>query len=416
MKRGILGWLFLIWLFTSLIGCNDASGVPPAPTVMPPSVTLPLQGATATPTRSPRVTATEQPTSPSEGRDNRFTVYGFRTEGPIGLNSFSAFELPSGREVHMLPLASPTQGAAFALSSQTGRAYVLAPKGSDWQLDELVLPTMQVVKRTSLTDVINLLGTDRVLAVSMDGKEVYAETARITGPVRWDPQLQVGQPDTAYGIAVYGVAQGAFVRSISLEPPWCGVASLFALADGQLLVWCPTAHDLRWLDTQFGRQVATLGVSGVGGVLSPDRHVFWIVTGNAHLFEIDVAKRAISWTSDLSDGLAPIVPYQQLHVSSDGKLLFVRAAPGPEELWRQGLATVVWTLETTTFHHIADVRLPTPAYDFIPSPDGRLLGISTLNWEKPSERGLYVMDTATGRELSRWPWMLIGMQVSEGGG
>jgi hypothetical protein len=416
MTRGIFGWLFLIGLFACLIGCSDTSAAPPAPTVSPTDVTRPLPSAIATTTRSPSTTVTEQPTSSSQGRDNRFIVYGFRTEGPIGLNSFSAFELPAGREVHSLALASPTQGAAFALASQTGRAYVLAPKGSDWQLNELVLPTMQVVKRTTLADVINLLGTERVLAVSMDGLEVYAETAHIIGPVRWDPRLQVGQPDTDYGIAVYDVTQGAFVRSISLDPPWCGVASLFALADGQLLVWCPTAHDVRWLDTQLGRQVATFGVSGVGGVLSPDRRAFWIVTGNAHLIEIDVTKRAISWTSDLSDGLAPIVPYQQLHVSSDGKVLFVRAAPGPEELWRQGLATVVWTLETTTFHHIADVPLSTPAYDFVPSPDGHLLVISTLNWERPSERGVYVLDTATGRELSRWPWTLIGMQVSESGG
>jgi hypothetical protein len=50
------------------------------------------------------------------------------------------------------------------------------------------------------------------------------------------------------------------------------------------------------------------------------------------------------------------------------------------------------------------------------SPDGRLLVISSLNWEKPGERGLYVMDPATSRELSRWPWMLIGIQTSEGGG
>lgn len=411
MARDICGWVVLSGLLLCLIGCSEAEMVPQVAPTVPTGIATSLPSATATLTHSLPITATEPPTSAPTAYDNRFTVYGFRTKSPIAFNTFSALEFPAGREISTLALDQATQGAFFALSPRAGKAYVRAGTSSNWELIELTLPTMQVVKRILLGDGIDALGTYHGLAISTDGREVYAETARIIGPNRWDPRLQVGLPDTAYAIAVYDVAQGAFVRSIPLEPPWCGVASLFALPDGQLLVRCPTAREVRWLDTRLGRQLASLSVGGVGGVLSPDRRVLWMVSGNGHLFEIDMTKRAITWTSDLSDGLAPIVPWQEPHVSADGKRLFVRAAPGPEELWRQGLATVIWIVETTTFQHIADVSLPTPAYDFIPSPDGRLLVISTLNWEQPSERGTYVMDTDTGRELGRWPWMLSGMQT-----
>jgi hypothetical protein len=288
---------------------------------------------------------------------------------------------------------------------------VLDRDASDWRLNDVNLPTMQVVRRTSLSDVINLLGTASVLAVSADGQKVYVETARIVGPARWDQQLGTGQPDTDYSIAVYDVAQGAFVRSIPLERPWCGVASLFALPDGQLLVRCPTARDVRWIDTRLGKQVASTSVGGVGGVLSRDGHSFWMVAENAHLFEIDIAKRAVTRSSELSDGLSQTLPFQQPHLSADGRRLFVRAAPDSNELWYHGLGTVVWIIDTNTLQRITAVRLPAPAYDMAPSPDGRTLIISTLNTDKRDEWGSRLIDIATGQELGRWPWMQIGMQA-----
>ena len=64
---------------------------------------------------------------------------------------------------------------------------------------------------------INIPGTGRVVAVATNGKTVYAQTTRTAEPARSDPQIRAQQSWSAHGIAIYDVAQGAFVREIPLE-------------------------------------------------------------------------------------------------------------------------------------------------------------------------------------------------------
>src|SRR5207302_5417245 len=143
-----------------------------------------------------------------------------------------------------------SQGDAFAVARDGRHAYLLDrvwlpdQNRAEWRLNELEMPSLRVLRRTAVADGINLNGRARVLAVGRDNAEVYVETARIVGPNRFDPQLRVGQPDSEYRIAVYDVAKGVFSRTISLDPPWCGVAELSALGDGRLEVPCPTAHQV----------------------------------------------------------------------------------------------------------------------------------------------------------------------------
>lgn len=85
---------------------------------------------------------------------------------------------------------------------------------------ELELPTLRLVRSIELANPINILGQGRVVVVAPDGKQVYIETWRQTGPTRFDPSLEVGQPDGDYGIAIYDVAQGAVIREITLDAPW----------------------------------------------------------------------------------------------------------------------------------------------------------------------------------------------------
>jgi len=80
----------------------------------------------------------------------------------------------------------------------------------------------------------------------MRAERVYVETCHAgDGRVRFDPQLGVGQPEGTYGVAIYDVAQGAFIRSFGLGAPWCGVGELFAFADGRLAVLCTAPSGTR---------------------------------------------------------------------------------------------------------------------------------------------------------------------------
>jgi hypothetical protein len=53
------------------------------------------------------------------------------------------------------------------------------------------------------------VGRARTVAVARDEREVFVESWRETGPVRFDPQLGSGQPEGIYGIAVYDVSSGS---------------------------------------------------------------------------------------------------------------------------------------------------------------------------------------------------------------
>jgi hypothetical protein len=91
-----------------------------------------------------------------------------------------------------------------------------------------------------------------------------------------------------------------------------------------------------------------------------------------------------------------------LHLSSDGRTLFVPAAPGAPELRATGRATVVWLVDTSTLQRVADVPLPEPAFDTAPSPDGSAL-LATTVVAPPDRQASWLLAVPSGRELARWP-------------
>jgi hypothetical protein len=244
-----------------------------------------------------------------------------------------------------------------------------------------------------------------IVAVAHDGAEVYVETMRITGPSRFDPQLRVGQPESEYGIAVYDVARGVFTRSMTLPPPWCGVAELYALPDGRLAALCPTAHQVRLIDPKTGQQIGSVNVSGEKGAFGPDGSKLWVVTSSGQLQEVDLVRGVIGRTASLpaaGETCAPCVPLQRLHVSTDGRWLFVPVAPGAPELRATGRASVGWMVDTSTLQRVAAVPLPEPAFDNAPSPDGRALLVSTVI-APPDRQTTWLLAVPSGRELLKWP-------------
>jgi hypothetical protein len=190
---------------------------------------------------------------------------------------------------------SPDGRRAFMLDA----TWLVDQQRAEWRLNELELPSLRVLRRASYPNGISLLGQATILAVAHDGAEVYVETMRITGPSRFDPQLGVGQPESEYGVAVYDVARGAFTRSITLQAPWCGVAELYALADGRLAALCPTAHQVRLIDPKTGQQVASVTVSGEKGALSPDGSQLWVVSSSGQPQEVDLVRGLIGRTGRL---------------------------------------------------------------------------------------------------------------------
>ena len=138
---------------------------------------------------------------------------------------------------------------------------------------------------------------------------------------------------------------------MKLAAPWCGVAEIYALPDGRLAVLCPTAHEVRLIDTKAGQQIDSVSVSGEKGAVSPDGSKLWVVTSSGQLQEVDLVRGVIGRTESLpaaGETCAPCVPLQRLHVSADGRTLFVPAAPGAPELRATGRASVVWMVDTST--------------------------------------------------------------------
>jgi hypothetical protein len=261
-------------------------------------------------------------------------------------------------------------------------------------------------------DAISLLGWGRIVAIAADGRQVYVETMRLIGPNRMAPKLRVGQPDSVYGIAVYDVVLGAITRQIQLDPPWCGVADLYALPDGNLALYCYTSNDVRLVDIARGKELARAGVSGVGSVVSPDGRRLWTVGPSGTLYDVDLNRLSVDHVTELGPGDGSgLVPYQQLNLTADGKQLFVRAAPGDPENRAGGNGTVVWVVDTTTRQRITTVPLPAPAFDLAPSPDGRLVVATTDNVADHRLFGTRLIDIPSGHLLSYWPGIVVGTQI-----
>ena len=89
-------------------------------------------------------------------------------------------------------------------------------------------------------------------------------------------------------------------------------------------------------------------------------------------------------------------------MSTDGRNLFVPAAPGAPELRATGRASVVWMVDTSTLQRVAAVPLPEPAFDSALSPDGSALMVSTVVMP-PDRQTSWLLAVPSGRELVRWP-------------
>lgn len=345
-----------------------------------------------------------------------FVLYGNGTLDPATSSGMQAIELPAGRLVGQVDVGGLTQGGGFALAPDGHHAYLLDRAQLNgvpaWRLSELTAPSLQVLRRVVIPDAIPLLGWGRVVAVAANGQQVYVETMRIIDPNRIDPQLRVGQPDSAYSIAVYDVARGAVTRQIPLDPPWCGVADLYALPNGNLAIYCYTSDDVRLVDVARGKEVARTGVSGVGSAVSPDGRRLWTVGMSGTLSEVDLTRMTVDGETELGPGDGSgLVPFQQLDVTADGKHLFVRAAPGDPENRADGNGTVVWIVDTEKRQRVATLALPTPAFDLAASPDGRMLVATTDNIADRRLFGTHLIEVASGRSLTSWPGVLIGTQI-----
>jgi hypothetical protein len=76
-----------------------------------------------------------------------------------------------------------------------------------------------------------------------------------------------------------------------------------------------------------------------------------------------------------------------------------------------GQATVIWVVDTTTLQKIADVPLPAPVSDAVPTPDGQALLVSNTNTQDPIARMTRLLEVPSGRELARWPASIGGIQI-----
>lgn len=321
---------------------------------------------------------------------------------------------PSGRQLGHVGVGGPSQGNALAVAPDGRRVYWLdrAPLPNfPWQLIEFELPNLRELRRTVISDGINLLGYARIISVSANSAQVYVETMRIIGPQRFDAQLRLGQPDSEYSIAVYDVAGGAFTQTISLDEPWCGVGELFTAADGRVVVLCPTSHQVRLIDTRANKQVASVSVSGDMAALSPDRRLLWVVSRSGGIQEVDLSRAAVT-RSQVNSGCAGCVPLQLLHSSVDGSRLFVRAAPDRPELAYSGKGSVLWLIDTASLQRLAEIHFPEPAFDAAPTPDGRAVLASTMRTDLPEDRrATWLLEVPSGRELQRWPWSLCCLEL-----
>ncbi len=104
------------------------------------------------------------------------------------------------------------------------------------------------------------------------------------------------------------------------------------------------------------------------------------------------------------------MPLQRLHVSTDGRTLFVPAAPGAPELRATGRASVMWMVDTSTLQRVAAVPLPEPVFDSAPTPDGSALTVSTVDMP-PDRQTSRLPAVPSGRELVRWPRSVCCLHV-----
>ncbi len=330
-----------------------------------------------------------------------------------------AADLASQQELGRFVSGGPTQGFALARSPDAGRAYLLdwvwdvGQQRAERQLLELELPALKVLRRAPLADAINLLGRARVIAVASDGGEVYVETMRITGPQRFDPQLRVGQPESDYGIATFDVAQGAFTRTMRMDPPWCGVGQMFVAAGGRLAILCTTAHQVRLIDPTAGLEVGRVSVSGDMAEASADGSRMWVLSRSGEILEVELGHLSVGRRVKLagSEKCSFCLPLQVPHVTADGKLLFVRASPNDAELPPSGRGTDVWVIDTATLTRTLSVALPGAAFDAAPTPDGAFVVASSMRTEPPTGNAAWLIEVATGREVKRWPWALCCLEI-----
>ncbi len=343
-------------------------------------------------------------------------VYGYGSPDLNHLGGLSSLALSSGQSLGHVALGGTTQGGGWALAPDGRRAYLLDREGTDpvWRLNELETPEMRVIRRTPLPNAISSRGTAKVVAVSTDGRQVYVQTATSADPARPDAP-PTGADDVAYGLAIYDVARGTFTGRIPLDNPWrggCGVASLFALPDGNVVVLCPAGPDLRGavlvIDPRQERQVAAMPVGGVGAAVSADGRHCWVVTRAGLLTEVDLATRTTTRARDLTAGatLSLAVPYHRPRLSADGTRLFLLAAPSTQ-VGSFGSSTTVWVVDTAALEKIAEVPLPAPAFDLAPMPDGQALLVGSFKQGgsyqgNSTEYTLRLVELPSGRELDRW--------------
>jgi hypothetical protein len=331
-----------------------------------------------------------------------------------------ASRLPGGLQLGGVVEGGPSQGDALAVAPDGRHAYLLDrtwladEQRAEWQLNELELPSLRVIRRTRFADGIDLLGRARIVAAGHDGREVYVETWHASGgPTRFDPQLGVGQSEGTYAIAVYDVAQGAFSRTIGLDAPWCGVGELHALADGRLAVLCTLGHQprLQLVDPRLGQVVGNLRVSGEQAAVSADSRRMWVVSGTGQVQEIDLAQMAIARSVEEgggNDACNGCVPHQRLHASADGSTLFIRAAARQLVHPPTDSGTDVWVVDTATLQRVAEVHLPAPAFDTAPTPDGRAILATT---DSPDRQSTRLVDVPSGHELAYWPWSICCLEL-----
>jgi hypothetical protein len=317
-------------------------------------------------------------------------IYG---TGSLALSSGYLFslEVPSGRLVGQFSPRFVGQGGLFVVSPDGQRGYLFAGQ----ELNELALPSLQLLHSEPVTNGINVLGMARVLAVAQDRQHVYLETMD-----------KPGDPTSEYGIAIYDTSAAAFTRQIPLQHPRCEVANLYPLDRQLLAVLCQADHTVRIVDLGTGQQLpSVLPVNGGNAILIPGSQRMLIVSGSAQLQEVDptqlVINRSVNLVPDLPCSYC--VPPQQLHLSSDGQRLIIVAAPGPPELRSNVNATVAWIVDTSTLARVADVPVGPHTTDAFELPDRSALLTSRLDLSVPDGSALRLIAVPSGQELDQWP-------------
>jgi hypothetical protein len=327
-------------------------------------------------------------------------VYGIRTPSTTS-GSLVSVELPSGRILGQF-VGSGGRGGSLAISPDGSRGYFFDGQ----QLHELALPGLQLRRSTPAPDGITSLGYARVVAVAPDGTEVYLETVD-----------RPGDPTSERGIAVYDVAQGMFVRQIRLAPPAWGAAAcvgeLYALSQHRLAMLCGSDHVVR-MDVASGDQhPATVPVNGGNAILSADRRHLYVVSGAGQIEDVDLDQMVVARSASLTpDVECPrCVPFQPLHLSTDGQRLTLVAAPGPAEVGAAVNGTVVWIVDLSSLTRVAEVPVGPHTADALLTPDGRGLLVSRIELDPRDEGALRLIEVLSGWEVGRWPGSMFGLEI-----